>query len=161
MTIGTRATLGNFFKTIIADLSWDRGTISFVVATNLWISGLLQPFTGHLLDRFGARWLFVISVTAYGFGVMLISFTYSSGYLLVIYGIMLGAATAGSSISLTNALLAQWFQDGRALAMSVNNASAAVGQLFLVYISYLLLESSGWRQSHVLLGLAVLLVAIP
>ena len=47
MTIGTRATLGNFFKTIIADLSWDRGTISFVVAVNLWISGLLQPFAGH------------------------------------------------------------------------------------------------------------------
>jgi hypothetical protein len=41
ITVGTRATLGNFFKAIIADLNWDRGTISFVVAVNLWISGLL------------------------------------------------------------------------------------------------------------------------
>jgi MFS family permease len=161
MTMGTRATLGNFFKTIIADLSWDRGTISFVVAVNLWISGLLQPFTGHLMDRFGARWLFAISVTAYGLGVALIGFTNGFGYLLVIYGIMLGAATAGSSISLTNALLAQWFRDWRAFAMSINNASASLGQLFLVYISYLLLESSGWRQSHVYLGMAVLVVTIP
>jgi MFS family permease len=161
MTIGTRATLGNFFKTIIADLSWDRATISFVVAVNLWISGLLQPFTGHLMDRFGAKWLFTSSVAAYGLGVVLMGFTNSFGYLLVIYGIMLGVASAGSSMSLSNALLAQWFRDGRAFAMSINNACGAVGQLILVYISYLLLESVGWRPSHVYLGLAVLAVAVP
>ena len=92
MTMGTRATLGNFFKPIIAELSWDRGTISFVVAINLWISGLLQPFTGHLMDRFGAKWLFAISVTAYGLGVALMGLTNSFGYLLVIYGIIVGAA---------------------------------------------------------------------
>ena len=161
MTVGTRATLGNFFKTIIADLSWDRGTISFVVAVNLWISGLLQPFTGHLMDRFGARWLFAISVTVYGLGVVLIGFTGSFAYLLVIYGIVVGAANAGSSMSLTNALLAHWFRDWRALAMSINNASAAVGQLVLVYVSFLLLESSGWRPSHIYLGMAVLAVTVP
>jgi MFS family permease len=161
MTMGTRATLGNFFKTIIADLSWDRGTISFVVAVNLWVSGILQPFTGHLMDRFGGRWLFAISVTAYGLGVALIGFTNSFSYLLLVYGLVIGAATAGSSISLTNALLAQWFRQSRALAMSINNASASLGQLFLVYVSYLLLESSGWRQSHVYLGMAVLVVTIP
>src|SRR5262245_61156868 len=116
MTSGTRATLGNFFKTIIADLSWDRGTISFVVAVNLWISGLLQPFTGYLMDRFGAKWLFTISVAIYGLGVVLIGFTHSFMYLLAIYGIIVGAATAGSSMSLSNALLAQWFRDSRAFA---------------------------------------------
>jgi MFS family permease len=161
MTTGTRATLGNFFKTIIADLSWDRGTISFVVAVNLWISGLLQPFTGHLMDRFGARWLFAISVGAYGLGVALMGFTNGFVYLLVIYGLMVGAASAGSSMSLTNALLAQWFRDGRAMAMSVNNACGAVGQLVLVYTSYLLLESVGWRPSHLYLGIAVLAVTVP
>jgi MFS family permease len=131
------------------------------VAVNLWISGLLQPFTGHLMDRFGAKWLFTSSVAASGLGVMLMSFTNSFGYLLVIYGIILGAASAGSSMSLSNALLAQWFRDGRALAMSINNACGAVGQLILVYLSYLLLESVGWRSSHVYLGLAVLAVAVP
>jgi hypothetical protein len=36
-----------------------------------------------------------------------------------------------------------------------------VGQLVLVYISYLLLASVGWRPSHVYLGIAVLAVAVP
>jgi MFS family permease len=161
MTTGTRATLGNFFKSIIADLHWDRGTISFVVAVNLWVSGFLQPFTGHLLDRFGAKWLFAGSVAAYGLGVGLIGLTDGLGYLLVIYGLLVGAATAGASMSLTNALVAQWFREWRALAMSINNATAALGQLALVYCSYLLLEASGWRASHVYLGAAVLVVTLP
>jgi MFS family permease len=161
MTSGTRATLGNFFKAIIADLHWDRGTISFVVAVNLWVSGFLQPFTGHLLDRFGAKWLFTGSVAAYGLGMGLIGFTDSLGYLLAIYGVVMGAATSGASMSLTNALVAQWFRDWRAFAMSINNASAALGQLVLVYLSYLLLEASGWRLSHMYLGAAVLIVTMP
>ena len=78
--------------------------------------------------------------------------TNSVGYLLVIYGIMIGAASAGSSMSLSNALLAQWFRDGRAFAMSINNACGAVGQLILVYISYLLLESIGWRTQSCVSG---------
>jgi MFS family permease len=132
-----------------------------VVAINLWVSGFLQPFTGHLMDRFGAKWLFAISIAGYGLGVALIGFTNGLGYLLLIYGVLMGAATAGASMSLTNALVAQWFRDWRALAMSINNASAALGQLLLVYISYLLLESSGWRLSHLYLGAAVLVVTLP
>ncbi len=55
MTIGTRSTVSSFLKTMIADLGTNRETISFVVATNIWLSGLLQPFAGYVMDRYGAR----------------------------------------------------------------------------------------------------------
>ncbi|MGH8055842.1 MAG: MFS transporter, partial [Candidatus Entotheonellia bacterium] len=86
MTAGSRSTLGNFLKTIIADLDWDRGTISFVVAINLWLSGLLQPFAGHLMDRFGARGLFAASLALYGLGFAASGLANSLAYMLVIYG---------------------------------------------------------------------------
>ena len=132
MTIGTRSTVSSFLKTIIADLGTNRETISFVIAANIWLSGLLQPFAGYIMDRFGARGLFTASVALYGLGIGLIGLTHSVWYLLVIYGVLVGAASAGASMSLTNALLAQWFKDWRALAMSINNAGGAVGTLFLV-----------------------------
>ena len=161
MTVGTRSTLGNFFKAIIADLGWNRSTISFVVAVNIWLSGLLQPFTGHIMDRFGAKWLFTASVTAFGLGVALISLTHSVWYLLIVYGIVMAVATAGASVTLTNALVARWFSHRRGLAIGINNAGAALGQLSLVYLSYILLSSLGWRLSHVYLGLIVLIAALP
>ena len=162
MTIGTRSTVSSFLKTMIADLGTNRETISFVVATNIWLSGLLQPFAGYVMDRFGARGLFTTSVALYGLGIALIGLTQSVSYLLVIYGVLIGAASAGASMSLTNALLAQWFKDWRALAMSINNAGGALGTLFLVgTMSPWLLSSFGWRLSHVYLGVAVLVLAAP
>ncbi|MEE9146514.1 MAG: MFS transporter, partial [Candidatus Tectomicrobia bacterium] len=56
-TMGTRSTLGVFFKAIINDLHWNRSTISMVIAINMWLSGLLQPFAGYVMDRYGAKWL--------------------------------------------------------------------------------------------------------
>jgi MFS family permease len=162
MTIGTRSTVSSFLKTIIADLGTNRETISFVVATNIWLSGLLQPFAGYVMDRCGARGLFTASVAVYGLGIGLIGLTQSVSYLLVIYGVLIGAASAGASMSLTNALLAQWFKDWRALAMSINNAGGALGTLCLVgTMSPWLLSSFGWRLSHVYLGAAVLVLAAP
>ncbi|MEE9146383.1 MAG: hypothetical protein V3U27_03195, partial [Candidatus Tectomicrobia bacterium] len=37
MTVGTRSTLGVFFKAIIEDLGWNRGTISMAVAISIWL----------------------------------------------------------------------------------------------------------------------------
>ena len=59
-------------------------------------------------------------------------------------------------MTLTNALLAQWFKDWRALAMSINNAGGAVGTLFVVGTrNSWLLSSFGWRLSHIYLGAAI------
>ena len=161
-TMGTRSTLGVFFKAIINDLHWNRSTISMVIAINMWLSGLLQPFAGYAMDRYGAKWLFTGSVTVFGVGVGLISLTHGVGYLLGIYGIIIAIATAGSSTSLTNVLVAQWFPaHRRGLALGINNAGSAVGQLSLVWMSTMMLSAIGWRSSHLYLGIAVVVIALP
>jgi len=162
MLVGARETLGNFLKPITGELHWDRETISLIAAINLWLSGLLQPFTGHIMDRFGAKWLFAISVTLYGAGVLLVSFTHTAWYLVIVYGVLVGSATAGSSISLSNALVAQWFPaPRRAFAISVNNACVALGRLALLTLSFYAFTLYGWRWTHIYLGAAILLVTIP
>ncbi len=162
MMVGTRSTLGVFLKTIVRDLGWDRGTISMVIAVNIWLSGLLQPFTGYVMDRYGAKWLFATSTALFGCGVGLMSLTNTVGYLLGIYGIVLALATAGASIALTNTLVVQWFPaHRRGFALGINNAGSALGQLALVYVSALLLQASGWRQSHIYLGVAIVVLTVP
>ncbi len=162
MTMGTRSTLGVFFKSIIDELGWSRGTLSMLVAINIWLGGLIQPFIGNFMDRYGAKWLFLISSVIFGVGIGLISLTHSVGYLLVIYGVVLSVAMAGTSISLGNALVAQWFPPHRrGLALGINNSAMALGQFCMVWISAQLLEAAGWRTSHIYLGIAALVVTIP
>ena len=162
MLVGARETLGNFLKPMTGELHWDRETISLIAAINLWLSGLLQPFTGHIMDRFGAKWLFASSVTLYGLGVLLVGFTHTAWYMVCVYGVVVGSATAGSSISLSNALVAQWFPaQRRAFAISVNNACVALGRLALLTLSFYAFTLYGWRWTHIYLGAGILLVTIP
>jgi MFS family permease len=162
MLVGARETLGNFLKPMTGELHWDWETISLIAAINLWLSGLLQPFTGHIMDRFGAKWLFASSVTLYGLGVLLVGFTHTAWYMVCVYGVVVGSATAGSSISLSNALVAQWFPaQRRAFAISVNNACVALGRLALLTLSFYAFTLYGWRWTHIYLGAGILLVTIP
>jgi MFS family permease len=162
MLTGMRATLGNFLKSIIAELHWDRETISLIAAINLWVSGIFQPCTGYIMDRFGAKWLFTISVSLYGLGVVLVGFTHTVWYLVAVYGVLMGIALSGASTTLTDTLVAQWFPaQRRAFAISVNNAAVALGRLALIYLSFQALTLYGWRTSHIYLGAVLLMVAIP
>lgn len=162
MTMGTRSTLGVFFKSIIDDLGWSRGALSFIVLVNMWVGGCLQPFIGYVMDRYGGKWLFIISSVVFGVGIGLLSLTNSVGYLLVIYGVVLSVAMAGTSISLCNALVAQWFPaNRRGLALGINNSAMALGQLCLVLVSTQLLQAAGWRMSHIYLGITALVITVP
>lgn len=162
MTMGTRSTLGVFFKSIIDDLGWNRGTLAMIVAVNVWLGGFMQPFIGSVMDRYGAKWLFVSCSVVFGVGIGLMSLTNHVGYLLAIYGVVLSLAMAGTSISLCNALVAQWFPaHRRGLALGINNSAMALGQFSLVWISAQLLEAAGWRTSHIYLGMAALVVTVP
>ncbi len=162
MTMGTRSTLGVFFKTIIEDLGWSRGTLSMVVAVNIWLGGFLTPFIGHVMDRYGAKWLFIISSVVFGAGIGLISLANSVGYLLIVYGVVLALAMSGTSIALGNALVAQWFPaHRRGLALGINNSAMAIGQFCLVWVSAQMLQAAGWRTSHIYLGIAALVITVP
>lgn len=103
---GRQSTFSVFLKLMIADVGWMHGMILLVVAVNIWLSGFLQPLTGYMMDRYGAKWFFAGSVAIFGLGTGL---TYSVGYLLVIYGIVVVGAAAGASIAMTNALVVRWF----------------------------------------------------
>ena len=89
-------------------------------------------------------------------------FTHTAWYMLCVYGVVVGSATAGSSISLSNALVAQWFPaQRRAFAISVNNACVALGRLALLTLSFYAFTLYGWRWTHIYLGTGILLVTIP
>jgi MFS family permease len=161
-TLGMRSTLGVFFKAMIDDLGWGRGTLSMVAAVNIWLGGFLTPFVGNVMDRYGGRWLFMVSSGLFGVGFALVGLSNSVGYLLVVYGFVLAMAMAGTSVALCNALVAQWFPvHRRGIALGINNSAMAVGQFSLVLVSAQMLQAVGWRMSYMYLGMVALVLMLP
>ena len=159
--VGTRQGFGVFVVPMSEDFGWSRGTISLAASLGVLLNGLIQPFMGVLLDRFGGRKLIVFSLILLGFATISLAFTFHILYLIFVYGILSSVALGGMSITTTGAMLSKWFRRRRATALSLSSAGLSMGALILVPFAMYLLLATNWRITWAVLGLLVLLLALP
>ena len=159
--VGTRQGFGVFVIPMSEDFGWSRGTISLAASLGVLLNGLIQPFMGVLLDRFGGRKLIVFSLILLGFATISLAFTFHILYLIFVYGILSSVALGGMSITTTGAMLSKWFRRRRATALSLSSAGLSMGALILVPFAMYLLLATNWRITWAVLGLLVLLLALP
>lgn len=110
---------------ISTDLNIGRGFISLSWSTNLLIAALCAPLGGWLVDRFGAKWVMLIStlLSIAGTGIV-----YLGQHPLVFftgYGIITGLAGIGAST--TYVLLFGWFDKHRAKAIALIQSASSIG----------------------------------
>jgi MFS family permease len=160
-TGGGRTGFGVFVLPMSAELSWSRGTISLAAALGALISGVSQPFVGRLYDRVGGRWLILVCLLVSGLGTALLALTTNLVFFILVFGVLLSIAQAGSSLTTTSALLSKWFHRQRATAMALTTTGSSVGGLLLVPLTVYLIGFVGWRIAWVVLGLLVLILVVP
>jgi MFS family permease len=160
-TGGGRTGFGVFVLPMSEELGWSRGTISLAAALGALISGFSQPFVGRLYDRVGGRWLILVCLLLSGLGTALLALTNNLVFLILVFGVLLSIAQAGSSLTTTSALLSKWFHRQRATAMALTTTGSSVGGLLLVPLTVYLIGLVGWRIAWVVLGLLVLILVVP
>jgi MFS family permease len=160
-TGGGRTGFGIFVLPMSAELGWSRGTISLAAALGALISGVSQPFVGRLYDRVGGRRLILVCLLLSGLGTALLALTNNLVFLILVFGVLLSIAQAGSSLTTTSALLSKWFHRQRATAMALTTTGSSVGGLLLVPLMAYLIGLIGWRLTWVVLGLLVLVLVLP
>jgi MFS family permease len=145
LAMGGGGGFGVFVLPMSEEFGWNRGTISLAAALGALISGLSQPFVGHLYDRWGGRKLILLSLVLSGLCTALLALTHHLLFLLVVFGVLRSIAQSGSSLSTTAALLSKWFHRRRATVMALNAAGASLGGLLLIPMTAALIERAGWR----------------
>jgi MFS family permease len=160
-TGGGRTGFGVFVLPMSAELGWSRGTISLAAALGALISGVSQPFVGRLYDSVGGRRLILVCLLLSGLGTALLALTNNLVFLILVFGVLLSIAMAGSSLTTTSALLSKWFHRQRATAMALTTTGSSVGGLLLVPLTVYLIGLVGWRIAWVVLGLLVLILVVP
>jgi len=158
---GGRIGFGVFVIPMSEELGWNRGTISLAAALGALISGLSQPFVGRLYDRLGGRRLILVCLLVSGLATALLALTYHVVFLILVFGVVMSIAQAGSSLTTTSALLSKWFHRKRATAMALTTAGASVGGALLVLLTDYLISLVGWRLTWSILGLLILVLVVP
>ncbi len=156
-----RSTPGVLIVPLEAEFHWSRATISFAVAVNILLYGLLGPFAVALLERFGMRRTVGSALALLAVGVGLTPLMTQSWQLVGLWGVLVGCGSGVVAMVLASTVASRWFVQKRGLVTGVLMASTATGQLLFLPVLAYLAETVGWRAVSLTVATAAALMIIP
>lgn len=158
---GIRSTPGVLIVPLETEFHWPRDTISFAVAVNILLYGLVGPFMAAIIERFGLRRTVGSALAVISLGVALTPLMTQSWQLVLLWGVLVGGGSGATALVLASIVASRWFTARRGLVVGVLTASTATGQLvFLPLLAYLA-EHFGWRAVSILISAVAALLIIP
>ncbi len=151
---------GAFFLPILNEFGTSRAALSGAVSLSRVQTGILGPFEGWLVDRFGPRRVMYVGVTIMGTGYLLLALV---GNLTLFYLVFVFGLAAGASLGFgppPSAAVANWFRRKRGLAFGIYAAGTGVGALMVPGVAFLI-AFFGWRGAAAALAFVVFALGYP
>jgi MFS family permease len=155
-TFNTGFTL--YFLPVLTELHLSRTATSLPFSLAKLESALEGPLVGYLIDRFDVRVMLVLGTTLAGLGFVLLSFTHSYLFFVLVF---IGPMSVGFQAGFNQATMAtvnHWFRRKRGLAMSIVQTGQALGGILIFPLVALAVLKLGWRPAALLSGLVVLML---
>ncbi|MBV8778518.1 MAG: MFS transporter [Alphaproteobacteria bacterium] len=156
VTAGVRAAPGVLIVPLEDEFHWSRATISFAVSVNLLLYGAVGPFAAAVMDRFGVRLTMALSLIATAAAVALSPLMREAWQLVLLWGVVVGAASGFVGAYLAAFIAARWFHTRRGLVVGVLTAANAAGQLVFLPSMAALATHAGWRAMSLTLGVVTI-----
>lgn len=146
--------LGTFIEPLTAEFGWSRATLTIgMVIAGLFVL-LLSPFAGSLVDRFGPRRLAIPGVVLMTLSTASFGLTNGSVVQWACLWTVYGLAHISMMMSIWTGAVNQAFDKGRGLALGLALAGSAVASTIIPSLSTWLIDTWGWRQAYLVLGLS-------
>jgi MFS family permease len=158
---GSRFVFGVMVKPMEEEFGWTRGAISSAVFLSMAVYALATVVTGRLYDRYGPKWVIVVSTILFSAGYALMATMQSLWQFLLYYGVLSAAGLGGITVPLFGSLIGHWFERRRGLAVSLALAGGCLGQFFLVPVFSDMVLTSGWRTTNLWIAVLSLAVNLP
>jgi MFS family permease len=158
LNTGGRYIIGVMVKPIAADFGWSRGAVSAALFLNIAVYAASVIITGRLYDRYGPKWVIAGSTILFSAGYALMATMDSLWEFLLYFGLLNGAGFGGVTIPLFGAIIGNWFEKRRGLAVSLAFAGSCLGQFFLIPIFSDMIIISGWRSTSLWIALTSLVL---
>ena len=124
---------------------WNRAFISFALAINLALYGLLGPFSVALTNIYGAKRVMIISLILLFFGTYLSSWMQTPVHLTILWGIIMGVGSGLTTQVLGSVIAHRSFSKHKGLVIGIFGASGSAGQLVFLPLFAKLLENHSWK----------------
>ena len=159
-TFGARSSVSMLLPIWQEELDWSGSQAARGASIVLIMMALLSPVAGNLMDRYNARLVIVIGLTALASGIGATSFVTDPVYYYLLFGVVGGVGWAFVSIPMITAAVSGYFERMRGLAIGIAVSGASGGQLPILSGLGILIAAIGWRTSYQFLALIVAALAI-
>ncbi|MCO6418639.1 MFS transporter [Siccirubricoccus sp. KC 17139] len=164
LAMGLRQSLGLFMAPAVADLGMAVADFTLGIAVQNLAWGLLQPWSGALVARFGYRPVMLAGTLAYLAGLAVMA-TASSRYGIWLgAGVLIGLALACTTSSIAMGVAARPVAPAlRSSIMGLVSAAGSLGALFSAPLGQTLSTGWGWRAGvlgFILVALAMIPAAL-
>lgn len=148
---------GAFIIPIETTFGWSRSAISGAMALRQLESGILAPFVGWVVDKFGGRLVIIGGAITTGLGLMALGW-FSVGIIsFYFFFIIVAIGTSGVSHAVTwPVIISRWFDRKKGLAVGIAVTGPTIGTT-LIILNTALEDRFGWRSVLGVYGIVVIL----
>ena len=150
---------GAFFDPIVEQFGWSRATTSAAISLQRTESGMISPFVGYFIDKFGPKVVMIFGIVLTGLGFILLGrinslWQFFAAFILITLGL-----SFGTFLVVTTAV-ANWFEKKRSRALSITMAGSGLGGVLVPGIVWLI-ATTDWRVGLYAIGVGFWVVGIP
>jgi len=150
-----------FYDFMVRQFGWTRAQVTSGNALSKLVVGPAFGFlAGWMVDRFGPRRLMMIGILMAGIALVGLGSISSLGMFYVFYVFNALGYVCGGPLP-NQVLLSRWFDKSRGKAMGIAYLGIGLGGAASPWISHLLVERFGWQRALKLLGVLVVVIALP
>ena len=155
----TLQSFGTYIAVMQNEFGWSKTAFAAAFSIQQAGAGLLGPFQGWLIGRFGARGVIRVGIVVFAVALMLLGQVHSLTTFYAVYVLIaIGASLAG--FLTLNTVAAQWFEKWRSTAFALLQTGISLGG-FLVPLVAWSLTVHGWRATALINGVIVLVLGLP
>jgi sugar phosphate permease len=132
---------------ISKEFGWSVGELSGPLGLRMALFGMVAPFAGALMLRYGPRAVLTGSATLLIVGMLVAMGMTVRWQLWLSLGVIMGIAPGLTALVLATTVATRWFTAQRGLVLGVLSAGTATGQLIFLPPAAWLTEHYGWRMA--------------
>ena len=144
-----------FFVALLKEFGWSRSVTAGAFSLFWLLHGVIGPFVGNLVDRWGARWVFLLGSLLLGIGLALCSWIDSWWQFYLSFSVICAVGVGSTGWVPNTTVIQSWFEEKRGLAMGIISSGVGIGIFACVPSIQYLINRVGWRMTYRLMAFII------
>lgn len=157
---GQSHTFSPYLPILTSELGISQSTYALLYGGATLLASFLLPYVGKAVDRHGARKVVLTVSMVFSVAAMLFSLVDNVVVLLFGFG-LLRFLGQGSLMLCCNNMISQWFSAKRGIALAIMSWGFALSMALHPWLAEHWIDTHGWRQSWVMLGMLSMVLLVP